>query len=641
MVCKENIKNLANSTFVKYVENDPDKVIDILKTLDNYDYVNVETTFDLLDYINKKNKNICVINLSDNRYFCSSNYCLVKDKLYKYDKINLTTHYYDNLVSYSFMATNEDFFIKFCSSINMPSFYEETVREIEFLNKYADCGIDFIARQRVYDYYISDKYAISARKLIKGDFLSREMIAKIDNDKKLFILEEVIKQLVFLENKGIIYNDVGCANVMFDNANVTLVDLGSQQECSDKIKYLYDLGRLSAFSIYDSIIIFIYNLFNIFDDYIYEVIFSQKIMDKITNIYNYNQSVAGLATEILRLKYKNSCSFSEILDIIESFRKKKNKINHINMKKVAIQNTDNMSYLDTICNIKKQEIHSVIDICYFRSNNFKNNIQLKNKAIKYLQICQNSDIVAENRLYFNGDQNKIFMNLDIFREPLPNSDIVCCIGLFENLTNDQIWMVLENIKHSGSRYFAVNHYFNSDKNSKNSKKSVNKMNKYVNLAEPPFNFPPPNFLIPTTINYNYIAVYNLKDVEFFMKYHDNFMSNIRLNLYKYLKNNLEKLTNAFSKQDGGLELLKKVLLASSLDWDDFYYDKKYKDIVDNNDIFTEYVDLLLLIYKNDMERFKNDNKNECFFEMLNTDNYAQFSLITREFVRWYLDKVDL
>lgn len=637
MAHKENIKNLANSIFVEYVENDPDKVIDILKTLDNYDYVNIETTFDLLDHINKKNKNICVINLPDNRYFCSSSYCLIKDKLHKYDKISLTTHYHNDFVSYSFVATNKDFFIKFCSSINMSSFYKETIKEIEFLNKYADCGIDFITRQKIYDYYISSEYTISARRLINGDFISREMIAKIDNDKKLFILEEVIKQLVFLENKGIIYNDIGCQNIMFDNVNVTLVDLGSQQKCSDKIEYLYDLGRLGAFSIYDSTIIFIYNLFNIFNDYIHRIIFSQKIIDKITNIYNYNQNVAGLVTEILRLKYKNSCGFSEILDIIEGFRKKKYKINRINMKKVAIQNMDNISYLDTICNIKKQEIHSVIDICYFRGNNFKNSIQPKNKAIKYLQICQNSDIVTENRLYFNGDQNKIFMSLDIFREPLPNADVICCIGLFENLTNDQIWMVLENIKHSGSRYFAVSHYFNSDKNSKNSKKSVNKMNKYVNLTESPFNFPSPNFLIPTTMSNNYIAVYNLKDVEFFMKYHDNFTSNIRLNLYKYLKNNLEKLTNAFLKQDGGLELLEKALLASSLDWDDFYYDKKYKDMVDNNDIFTEYVDLLLLIYKSDMKRLKNDNKNEYFFEMLNTDNYAQFSLITREFVRWYLD----
>lgn len=72
-----------------------------------------------------------------------------------------------------------------------------------------------------------------------------------------------------------------------------------------------------------------------------------------------------------------------------------------------------------------------------------------------------------------------------------------------------------------------------------------------------------------------------------------------------------------------------------------YYNKKYKDIVDNNDIFIEYINLLLLTHKKDMERVKKDNKNESFFEALSEDNYSQFSLITKEFVIWQLNEMNI
>lgn len=634
----ENIKNLADSIFTEYKEDDPGRVTDILKDINKYDYIIIETTFDLLDYINKESKDICVINLPSNKYFCSKNYCLIRDKIHRFDKINLTTHYCDNHVSYSFIAKNEDFFIKFCSSINMQSFYEETKREIEFLNEYANCGIDFIDRQKIYDYYISDEYIISTRKLVKGDFLNREMIAKISDDKKLFILEELVKQLIFLENKGIIYNDLSNANVMFDDTNVTLIDLGSYRKYpSNRIRYLYDIGRNSrnSFSIYDSITTFIYNLFNIFGGHICRNKHYQKVANKVTNIYNYSPNVTNLVIEVLRLKYKSSCNFANILDIIEKFKKNKNKPDRIRNKTI-IKSIGDINYMDAICDIKKQELNTIIDICYFR-NNVRNNAKFENKAIKYLQICQNNNLIAENRLYFNEDQNKIFINLDILKEPLPNADIICCIDLFENLNNDQIWIVLENIKHSKSKCFAVSYYSNN----KNIGKNPKKKNKYTSLIESPFNFPPPSFIIPTTIEDSYIAVYNTEDIDFFMKYHDDFMLNVRQNLYKYLKNNLKKLVNIFSKYDNGLELLKEALSANALDWDNFYYDKKYRNIIDNNNIFDEYIDTLLLIYKSDLKRFKEDNKNEHFFDILNTDNYAQFSLIAREFVVWELSRTNI
>ena len=633
---KENIKNLTDSIYISFTENDINKIEDILKDIDKYDYINIKTSNNILDYINRKNINICVINLSDNEYFCSSKYCLVKDKLYKYDKIELTTHSGDSYISYSFIATNKDFFIKFCSKRDLLEFYYESVEEVKFLDKYKDYKIDFIDRQKIYDYDINDKYVISVRKLVDSDFLSKKLISEIDDSKKLFIIEEIIKQLVFLENEEIVYNDVNCANVMFDGVNTTLIDLGSYQRCPDKIKYLYDFNRLYSFNVYDLTIIFIYNLFNIFNDYIYETKFSQETIDKIVNIYNYNPNIVSLITEILRLRYRNSCSFRGILNIVEKFRKNKNKLNHIKKKNVIISNNDNINYVDIICSIKKQEINSVVDIKYFSCNS----IQTKNKEIKYIQICQNDKLITKNRLNFNNYTNQIFLKLDVLKEPLPNADIIFCIDLFENLTNDQIWIILENIKHSKSKYFAFSHYFDNDKNiNKDSRKSLNK---YVNLTMSPFNFPAPYFVIPSVDNNNYIAVYDIEEVGFFMKYHDEFMSNIRLNLYRFLKDKLIKLVDVFSKYDNGFNLLKEALFAAdSLDWDILYYNKKYKDIVDNNDIFIEYINLLLLTHKKDMERVKKDNKNESFFEALSEDNYSQFSLITKEFVIWQLNKMNI
>ena len=95
---KENIKNLTDSIYISFTENDINKVEDILKDIDKYDYINIKTSNNILDYINRKNINICVINLSDNEYFCSSKYCLVKDKLYKYDKIEIKWYNFQLMV---------------------------------------------------------------------------------------------------------------------------------------------------------------------------------------------------------------------------------------------------------------------------------------------------------------------------------------------------------------------------------------------------------------------------------------------------------------------------------------------------------------------------------------------------------------
>lgn len=636
---KENIKNLTTLNSANFIENDQDKIKDdILKNIDNYDYINIETTFNLLDYINKENKNICVINLSENKYFCSNKYCLIKEKLYRYDKIKLTTHLGDDYVSYSFIAKNKNHFIKFCSKKELISFYEETIREIKFLEKHKNSKIDFINRQKLLDYDIKDEYVISARKLINGRFINKKTIIKASYKKKLFIIEETLKQLALLEKNGVIYNDLSLENVIFDETNITLIDLGSYQNKHSKIKYLYNLNRSDdTYNIYELTLIFIYNIFNILNDKLGRNKLSQEKLEKITNIYNYSPNVTSLITNIIRLKYKSSCTFKDIFNIIENYKKNQNKINNTKIK-ITKSNLKNLNYIDAVCKVKEQEIKNIIDIQYSDcDNDIKNSTILKNKEIKYTKICQDDKIITKNRFIFNQDTNKTFTKLDILKEPIPNTDIIFCIDLFENLTIDQIWTVIENIKHSKSKYFAVNYYGNNI--NKDSIKSSN--NKYIDLTMPPFNFPSPYFIIPVENDTNYIAIYDIKEVDFFMKYHDEFMSNIRSNIYKYLKNRSDKLINAFSKDENNIKLLKEALFANSLDWDLFYYDKRYKDIVDNNEVFDEYINLLLLIYSSDIERFKKDNKNISIFEELNNENYPRFSLIAKEFTTWYFNKLNI
>lgn len=625
----ENIKNLTESNYKEFSENNIYNVKSILKEIDNYDFINIDTTFGLLDYINKREMEICVINLSKNKYFCSNKYCLIKDKLYRYDKLELISHFGDNYSSYAFIANNDEYFIKFCSRINLLEFYEESIKEVEFLHKYKNHGIDFVDRQEIYDYDINEEYVISVRRLLKGDFLSEKLLSEIDKDKKLLIIEEVFRQLSYIESIGFIYNDVNCANVMFDGQNATVIDLGSNQKYSGKSVFLYTFSRLNAFSIYDSVIIFVYNVFNIKKDYIYETKFSQNIVNKITNIYNYESYIVDLIIELLRLKYKDSCSFNDIFEIIKNYKNRIYKNTIINSKKFIKKTCIN--YIDSVCNINKEEINTIINIQYYDEYNC--NI-LKNSKVKYLQICRDDETVIKNRLLFNNDANKIFLKLDILKEPLPNADIIFCLDVFDKLTNDQIWLVLENIRNSGAKYFAVNQYNGSSK--KVNKDLKTSSNKYINLTMPPFNFPKSNFLVPIE-NSNYITVYYLDEVEFFMKYHSNFMSSVRLNIYKNLRDTIDKLIDAFSRYRDGINLLKDALFYNSLDWDLFYYNKKYKSIISDSCIFDEYVKILLLIHMKDMNRIKESSKDDVF-KLLNDDNFSQFSLIVKEFIIWYFYK---
>ena len=336
-----------------------------------------------------------------------------------------------------------------------------------------------------------------------------------------------------------------------------------------------------------------------------------------------------LIIELLRLKYKDSCSFNDIFEIIKNYKNRIYKNTIINSKKFIKKTCIN--YIDSVCNINKEEINTIINIQYYDEYNC--NI-LKNSKVKYLQICRDDDTVIKNRLLFNNDVNKIFLKLDILKEPLPNADIIFCLDVFDKLTNDQIWLVLENIRNSGAKYFAVNQYNGSSK--KVNKDLKTSSNKYINLTMPPFNFPKSNFLVPIE-NSNYITVYYLDEVEFFMKYHSNFMSSVRLNIYKNLRDTIDKLIDAFSRYRDGINLLKDALFYNSLDWDLFYYNKKYKSIISDSCIFDEYVKILLLIHMKDMNRIKESSKDDVF-KLLNDDNFSQFSLIVKEFIIWYFYK---
>ena len=74
-----------------------------------------------------------------------------------------------------------------------------------------------------------------------------------------------------------------------------------------------------------------------------------------------------------------------------------------------------------------------------------------------------------------------------------------------------------------------------------------------------------------------------------------------------------------------------------MDWDLFYYNKKYKSIISDSCIFDEYVKILLLIHMKDMNRIKESSKDDVF-KLLNDDNFSQFSLIVKEFIIWYFYK---
>lgn len=322
-------------------------------------------------------------------------------------------------------------------------------------------------------------------------------------------------------------------------------------------------------------------------------------------------------------------------------------------------------HITLIKNLLGDKIDSMLEIQCGDGYDIENCKALQNKDFGYIGVDVVDEVIQDNRQYFRNEKNKIFMILDASNEPLPKTDLVVCSGMAEYLPIANIWSLLENIRDSQAKYVAFDYYTteinglkinediklknedndsnskSDDKNVKNSKRGDKQkvendkpIKRAINLTQAPFYFPEPNCLVPTGDINHLIALYEIKDIAFFMDWHNDDVSFLRARLFNYLESDFNEIKTAFAKYENGEEMLKTALMANAVDWNKIYYDEKYKNIVDSNGIFAKYIDLLILIYKSDtIERLKKDMP-ERYSDLLSEDNFLWASIITKDFIKW-------
>lgn len=337
------------------------------------------------------------------------------------------------------------------------------------------------------------------------------------------------------------------------------------------------------------------------------------------------------------------------------------KIEFINKKVKTMLESATKQHITLLKNFLGEKVNSILEIQCGDGYDIENCIALQDKNLKYIGVDVVDEVIQDNRQYFREEKNKLFMILDASNEPLPQCDLVVCSGMMEYLPIANIWSLIENIRDSKAKYVAFDYYhspiselkINEDikiesdeedekKNSKNKDLKKEKENDYknepvkraINLTQAPFYFPKPKFLFPTDDINHSIAFYEIKDIEFFMDWHNDDVSYLRHKLVDYLESDFNEIKSVFEKQEDGEKLFKDAITADSIDWNKTYYNEPYKTIIDSNGIFTKWIDLLILLYKTDkVDRLQNDQP-ERYKDLLNEDNFLWASIIAKDYIKW-------
>jgi len=99
-------------------------------------------------------------------------------------------------------------------------------------------------------------------------------------------------------------------------------------------------------------------------------------------------------------------------------------------------------------------------------------------------------IVDRNHRQYGGE-TRLFRTMDLLRDPLPAADLILCRDCLVHFSFVDIFAAVGNLKRSGSKYLLTTHYANDRTN------DDIRTGRWrpLNLTRPPFNFPPPLFVI--------------------------------------------------------------------------------------------------------------------------------------------------
>lgn len=105
---------------------------------------------------------------------------------------------------------------------------------------------------------------------------------------------------------------------------------------------------------------------------------------------------------------------------------------------------------------------------------------------QYIGVDVVPDLITRNQQLYGNDERR-FRLLDLTRDELPRVDVILCRDCFIHFSYRHIAAAIRNFKRSGSTYLLTNSYplWRDNANIRTGDF------RHLNLALPPFNFPPP------------------------------------------------------------------------------------------------------------------------------------------------------
>jgi hypothetical protein len=286
-------------------------------------------------------------------------------------------------------------------------------------------------------------------------------------------------------------------------------------------------------------------------------------------------------------------------------------------------------------------LSSILEIQCGGGYDIENCTALQDKKLNYIGIDVVDEVIYDNRQYFRDEKNKIFMTLDASNEPLPKADLVVCIGMAPYLPIPNIWSLLENIRDSEAKYFLFDFYPNSAET--NAEITLNEesvavktpaQKRAINLSKAPFYFPEPKFLLPTGEEERLAAFYEIKDVSYFMDWHNDDISLLRHQLFNRLETDFTQLETGFAKYENGAAQFQEMMLKfleidTAAHNQKYYYDEPYKTIIDSFGGLATRNNFFALNYRTELPLLTANGYN-----FLNEENFIQAQILTRDYLRY-------
>ncbi len=118
------------------------------------------------------------------------------------------------------------------------------------------------------------------------------------------------------------------------------------------------------------------------------------------------------------------------------------------------------------------------------------------KEVTYIGADIVEELVNLNNIKFKNSKLK-FIKLDITKDNMPDVDLIFSRDCLVHLNDDEIFLTLQNIKKTKSKYFATTIF---EKKFNNSKSELSDNWRAINLTEKPFDLKKPDFILDESNN---------------------------------------------------------------------------------------------------------------------------------------------